>query len=339
MTTLVWGAGAIGATIGAYAHRAGHDVTLVDVEASHVDAMRRSGLTIEGPVDTFTAHVPAYAPHELSGPYDAVLLCTKAQHTPQALDAIEPLLAPSGYVASFQNGLNEWTVRDRVGPDRTIGAFVNFGADYLGPGRIHFGGRGTVAIGELDGRTSDRLVSLHALVRTFDPATRITDNVWGYLWGKMGYGAMLFASALTNESIADVLDARDVRPLLDALAAEVLQVAQVEGVIPFGFNGFDPVAFGPAGNAAMRAASYDAMVTHNRGSAKTHSGVWRDLAVRKRRTEIDAQFGPIVTRAQAAGRATPTLARLIDVVHDVEEGRRPQAWDTLHALADVPEVA
>ena len=31
MRTLVWGAGAIGATIGAFLARAGHDVTLVDV--------------------------------------------------------------------------------------------------------------------------------------------------------------------------------------------------------------------------------------------------------------------------------------------------------------------
>ena len=33
------------------------------------------------------------------------------------------------------------------------------------------------------------------------------------------------------------------------------------------------------------AASLDAMVEHNRHTAKTHSGIWRDLAVRKRRTD------------------------------------------------------
>ena len=339
MRTLIWGAGAIGGTIGAYAHAAGHAVTLVDTATDHVDAIRDHGLSIEGPVDTFDVRLPAFTPDELTGTYDAILLCTKAQHTADALDALEPFLHAHGYVASFQNGLNEWTIEERVGRERTVGAFVNFGADYLEPGRIHFGGRGTVAIGELDGRTTDRLIALHGLVRTFDPNTRITDNVWGYLWGKMGYGAMLFASALTNESIADVLDARDVRPLLDALADEVLRVAHHEGVIPLGFNGFDPVAFGPAGSTSSRAASYDAMVRHNRGSAKTHSGVWRDLAVRKRRTEIDAQFGPIVARANAAGLPARTLEHLVTLVHDVEEGRRPQAWDTLRALADTAEVA
>ncbi|MCX7373452.1 MAG: hypothetical protein NTW56_13635 [Alphaproteobacteria bacterium] len=35
---LIWGAGAIGSTVGAYLARAGHDVLLVDVDAAHVAA-------------------------------------------------------------------------------------------------------------------------------------------------------------------------------------------------------------------------------------------------------------------------------------------------------------
>ena len=30
---------------------------------------------------------------------------------------------------------------------------------------------------------------------------QVTDNIWGYLWGKQAYGVMLFATALTNDSI------------------------------------------------------------------------------------------------------------------------------------------
>jgi 2-dehydropantoate 2-reductase len=74
------------------------------------------------------------------------------------------------------------------------------------------------------------------------------------------------------------------------------------------------------------------MVVHNRGSAKTHSGVWRDLAVRKRKTEVDAQYGPIVARAEAHGIAVPWTRRMIELIHDVEEGRRPLDWSTLQAL-------
>ena len=51
---LIWGAGAIGGTIGAYWRRAGLDVLLVDTVAEHVEACRTAGLSIEGPVESFT---------------------------------------------------------------------------------------------------------------------------------------------------------------------------------------------------------------------------------------------------------------------------------------------
>jgi 2-dehydropantoate 2-reductase len=79
-------------------------------------------------------------------------------------------------------------------------------------------------------------------------------------------------------------------------------------------------------------ASLDALVRFNRGSAKTHSGVWRDLAVRKRRTEVDAQIAPVAALGAEAGVDTPLTRRLIALIHDVEEGRRAQGWESLDAL-------
>jgi 2-dehydropantoate 2-reductase len=67
-------------------------------------------------------------------------------------------------------------------------------------------------------------------------------------------------------------------------------------------------------------------------SAKTHSGIWRDLAVRKRKTEIDAQIGVIAELAREKGIPTPALDRLVGLIHDVEDGRRPQSLDTFNEL-------
>ena len=60
-TILIWGAGAIGGTLGAYLARAGEDVLLVDIVEPHVEAMKRDGLFIEGPVETFRQPVQAAA--------------------------------------------------------------------------------------------------------------------------------------------------------------------------------------------------------------------------------------------------------------------------------------
>lgn len=328
---LIWGAGAIGGTLGAYMARAGEDVVLVDIVPEHVAAINRNGLSIEGPVETFTQNMRAVLPGELTGTFQTVILAVKAQHTQDAVLALKPFLGEGGYVVSAQNGLNELTIGNLIGPERTIGCFVNFGADWLEPGKILLGNRGKVAIGELDGSVTDRVREVHRLFSTYEPDAELTTNIWGYLWGKMGYGGMLFATALTPASMSDNFASPKHAPVFEGLGREVMAVAKARGVIPLGFNGFEPEAFMPGSDSAAAICSIAAMEEHNRHTAKTHSGVWRDIAVRKRKTEVDAQFAIIAELAKDVGVPTPLTNRLVELVHEVENGR-PQSWDVLDDL-------
>ena len=336
MRFLVWGAGAIGGTLGAYLARAGHEVTFVDADADHVSAIDAVGISITGPIAEFMQLVPAFTPASLSGRWDTIILATKAHHTEAATRALLDHLSDEGCVVSAQNGLNELTIAGIVGEARTVGSFVNFGADYIEPGVIHYGGRGAVVVGEIDGRVTPRVATIHDALLRFDDRASITQNIWGYLWGKEAYGAMLFATALTNESIADALAMPRYRDLYVALAREILGVALARGVTPEPFDGFDPSAFIPSAPDDAAVRSLDALVEHNRRSAKTHSGIWRDLAVRKRRTEVDAQLGIVVALGAEAGVATPLTARLVELIHDIENGNRAQSLGTLDALAASP---
>ncbi len=329
---LIWGAGAIGGTLGAYWARAGHEVLMVDIVAEHCAACSGSGLSIEGPVETFAQRVPAVTPEALTGRYARVVLAVKAHHTEAAAEALAPHLAEDGAVLSAQNGLNEIALARRFGEERVIGAFVNFGADWLGPGRILYGNRGFVALGELDGAPRPRTREMHDLLRIFEPEAVLTDNIWGYLWGKLGYGAMLFATALTPDSMAENFADPERAPVFAAIGREVMAVAAARGERPLGFNGFEPAAFWPGAAPGQGMASVAALAEFNRHTAKTHSGVWRDLAIRKRRTEVDAQIGIIAELAAEAGVATPLLSRIVALIHEVEDGHRPQSADTFRAL-------
>ena len=333
MRCLIWGSGAIGGTLGAHLAKAGHDVTMVDVVVDHVDAINRGGLRVTGPIAEFTARVAAFTPETLEGSWDTIVLATKAHHTDGAIRALVPHLTAQGYVVSAQNGLNEIAIADGVGAARTLGAFVNFGADYLEPGLIHYGGKGAVVVGEIDGRMTRRIAAVRDAWSDFSPHAIVTPNIWGYLWGKEAYGAMLFATALTNESIADALAMRAYRSVYIALAREILAVAAARGVFPESFDGFDPSAYLTNSPSGAAERSLDALVEHNRRSAKSHSGIWRDLAVRKRPTEVDAQLGIVAAIGASAGVATPLTTRLVELIHDVERGVRAQSLDNLDALA------
>ncbi len=141
MRYAVIGAGAIGGTVAAALVRDGHEVLLCDADTEHVAAINADGLRIEGPVEEHTVRVQAVTPDRLEGPLEAVLLAVKAHHTAAAVAPVAPLLAADGFVVSLQNGFNEDAIAAAVGRQRVVGAFVNFGADVIAPGRILRGNR------------------------------------------------------------------------------------------------------------------------------------------------------------------------------------------------------
>ena len=134
------------------------------------------------------------------------------------MDTIAPLLTENGYIVSLQNGINEYTIAERVGADRTIGAFVNWAADYISPGRIKFGGKSNFIIGELNGEMSERIKSLEKDMQAFLPA-QVTDNIMGYLWSKQVNISVMFATGMTPLTISEGRDHPDTQDVW-ALALE-----------------------------------------------------------------------------------------------------------------------
>jgi 2-dehydropantoate 2-reductase len=337
MRLTIWGAGAIGGITGAGLARAGHDVLLVDVNAEHVAAMRRDGLTILDGRGDWHAPVRAAAPEEVREPLDTILLAVKAQATPAAIEQLAPRLAPDGIVVSLQNGLNPAQIAARIGAGRTLGCLVNWAGDWIAPGRIQFGGEGSFVLGELDGGLTRRLQAIGDLLSAVMPV-RLTDNVWGLLWAKTCYASLLFATALTDETIYDVVErSAPIQGMLVRLVAEAMAVAEGSGVRLEGFDEYDPALYrrGAAGDAAAVQEAMTAVSRFYRGHTKVKTGIWRDLVVRKRRTEVDAQLGVVVEKGRALRIPTPLTARLVQMIHEREDGSRPMAWANLDELADL----
>ena len=171
------------------------------------------------------------------------------------------------------------------------------------------------------------------LVQVFEPGAILTDDIWSFLWGKLGYGALLFATALNHDTMTENFEDPARIPLLIGLGREVMAVAEAEGVQPRGFNGFDPAAFAPAATDAAARASIAALAEFNRHSAKPRTGVWRDLAVRRRRTEVDPMMTAVTEIGRRRGVQTPLLDRLVALIKEIEAGRRTQSAETFAALA------
>jgi 2-dehydropantoate 2-reductase len=81
------------------------------------------------------------------------------------------------------------------------------------------------------------------------------------------------------------------------------------------------------------AASLDALVAINRTWAKARSGVWRDLAVRKRKTEVETVAAELRARAHKHGRPIPLVDAVARMIGEIEAGSRSRDWDNIRALA------
>ena len=278
MRYVVIGCGAIGGTVAAGLARDGHDVLVCDADPAVVAAINDRGLRIEGPVENFTARVPAVLPGRPARP-DRRAGAGRGQgpaHRGRRGPAGRAA-DPDGFVVSLQNGLNAAGSPMPSARTRWSRRCVNFGADVTEPGVVLRGNRATFLIGEPDGRLSERVARPGRRHRR----RRGDREVLGYLWAKEAYGAMLFATAVSDLPIDAVFEDPAYRACCWGWPARSWPRPRSR---PMPFDGFDP---------ADLDGSLGRLVDFNRGSAKTHSGIYRDLAVRHRPTEVPAILGPL----------------------------------------------
>ncbi len=339
MRVTVVGAGAIGGTVGVQLHRAGHDVVLVDRDAAHVATINRDGFRISGLLET-TEKVPAIVPADLPdlvrdrGPLQMVVLAVKAMDTESAVEQVHPYLAPDGFILSYQNGLNEQTIARIVGAGRTVGVFVHFGGDLVEPAHVVLANQLKTYISELDGTDSERIRTIAATLSAVTDM-EVTTNLEGYLWGKLCYAALGFVVSTIDAPIDEVVMVSEARIAIRGAVAEVIDVARESGIELENIHGFEPREFDRRNPdlIAETDALFERWAEEGKTAIKRHMGIHRDIKVRKRRTEVDYQVRPVVERGRALGVPTPVCELLVELVHQIEAGTRPQDWSTITELS------
>jgi len=113
-----------------------------------------------------------------------------------------------------------------------------------------------------------------------------------------------------------------------------MAVAEASGVRLVAFDEYDPAPYrkGAAGDRAAIEGAMAAVARFYRMHTKVKTGVWRDLAVRKRKTEVDSQLGIVAAKGRRLGIATPLVDRVVEMIHDLESGRRSMGWENLDEL-------
>lgn len=249
MRVCVFGAGAVGTHVAARLAAADSDEVAVIARGAHLEAIRRSGLTLRTNGKVIASR-PARATNDPASlpPHDVVLVTLKTTSLPAAASAIARLLTPDGFAVFLNNGITWWwphgLPRGR-GPlplldphgtlwtqlrTRALGCVVNSPNEILEPGVVLHSGRCRFTLGEPDGTITARLETAAEVFRRGGMDVLLSTDLRREIWGKLLLNASTNTlSALTRLSPFGLVDDPPLRTMMKAIMRETLDVAAALG--------------------------------------------------------------------------------------------------------------
>ncbi len=251
MRFAILGAGAIGAYVGAALARGGADVVLI-ARGAHLEAMRERGVTVLSARGDFCVNPEATDDLEAVARADCVVVGLKAYSLPELLPRVASLLAPDACLVPAQNGVPWWffqrfagplagTVIEAVDPGGAISAAVPPGCvvgcvpypatELVEPGVIRHVEGTRFALGEPDGRRSERVEAISAALQAGGLKAPIEERIREQLWLKLlGNVAFNPVTALTGATLGELGELPEVVAVLRAVMEEVAAVGAALGI-------------------------------------------------------------------------------------------------------------
>ena len=230
MSTLIFGAGAVGGYLGSLLLAAGRDVTFL-VRPARLERLTTDGLRIRrsNGVDAIPVH--AVTASGLRGPYDVVVLAVRSNMVASTIDDLTDAITPDTRIVPVVNGIRHLSLlTEAFGQDVVLGATARLATSMLPDGTIEEVDPGIqFEIGQLDGGRS------HALSRTVDEleadniAVTIRNDAVAAMWEKFAFITSTAAlTCLVGQNIGTVAQTAGGRDLGQAVLAEVAAVAAAE---------------------------------------------------------------------------------------------------------------
>lgn len=304
MRIAVIGCGAMGSIYAALLASAGNEVSVIDTDTAHIEAIRQRGLRVYGASGDRTVRVPAYRQPPASE-VDLIVCAVKAGFVDEAACSMSPMLGPGTVVLTIQNGLGSAEkIAKHVGGERVIvGIAQGFGASLSGPGCAHHNDMKAIRMGayaDLQPQRVERIAHLWAEAG-FDAAA--VDDIEAMQWEKLICNVAYSAPcAITGLTVGEVRDHRQAGIISRAAAREAFEVAKALG-IAVRFD--DPVREVRDFAARMPNAKPSVLLDLEAG----------------RRSEIDVISGAIPLQAEKACRTAPVNAALTELVQTLESQR------------------
>lgn len=234
MRMLVVGAGATGGYFGGRLALAGRDVTFL-VRPQRAEALKAGGLEIVGHAGTVKLEPQVVTGAELKGPYDLILLTTKAYSLTAALEDIAPAVGPATTILPVLNGMaHVEAVRQRFGPQSLIGGVCRIAADLDAEGRvIQQSPFDDLWYGELDRQRTARLEAVDRFLQNAGFGAKWVEDIEQAMWDKwVLISTLAGATCLIRANIGEIARSPEGVRFMNGLMAEIAGIARAVGHAP-----------------------------------------------------------------------------------------------------------
>jgi 2-dehydropantoate 2-reductase len=302
------GVGGVGGYFGARLSEAGHDITFI-ARGAHLAAIAQAGLHVHSLKGDVVVN-PAVATDDPArvGVVDCMILGVKAWQVVDAARSAAALVGPNTSVLPLQNGVEApEQVASVLGREHALGGVAKI-ISYVGaPGHIHHtGAEPSVVIGELDGRSTERIEALRrAFAAGKGVGVSVSTDIQLSLWEKFLFiTAWAGVGAVTRAPMGVVRSVPESRRLIVGALEEIERLARARGI------GLAPDAL------ATILAIIDSVVP-----ADGTASLQRDIAA-GRPSELDNLTGAVVRLGAELGVATPVNSFLYAALVPLERRAR-----------------
>ncbi|MFO0707271.1 MAG: 2-dehydropantoate 2-reductase [Nitrospira sp.] len=223
---LMVGAGSVGGFFGAHLAKNNPNVSFL-LRPKTLAAVKQNGLTIRSASGTFTVHPQAASdPRELPKP-DLVILGVKAFDLDEVIGQLEPVLTDETVILTLQNGIEtEDRILARVNRDCVVGGVAYIYSKIAAPGLIDHYKKGAVAIGELMGHESTRLLKIRDLFAAAELPCHLSKDIRRSKWEKMCWNCVFNpVTVLINDRVSKALDHPEMMGVIRQIVGEVVAVS------------------------------------------------------------------------------------------------------------------
>ncbi|MDB5964441.1 MAG: hypothetical protein JWQ72_941, partial [Polaromonas sp.] len=252
MRCCIVGAGATGGHLAVKLHKAGHDVAVL-ARGAQLEAIRRSGLTLEQDPEVLQATVRASDNARELGPQDLVFVATKATALAGVAGHLPPLLTSQTSVAFLQNGMTWWypvkLPPDRpappplpmfalaniflsmMRPEQILGGVVYSANEVLRPAVVRNNSphKNMIELATIEDTLTDDLALARSTLEEAGIASPVPPDVRTAMWLKLVGNASASSLCVATGQPAALIENPDVKAVYVRLLIECLAIAHAHG--------------------------------------------------------------------------------------------------------------